>query len=251
MIAIKSLSYTYKNSKTAALSRVSFDISPGECVGVLGNNGAGKSTLVSCICKIRTPQQGTVLQNGQDLHQQKRADIARHISYVSQKNETHHTTVFDAVLLGRRPHIKRTISPEDIAICERTIASLGLSAFALRYVDELSGGEQQKVLLARAIVQQPSLLLLDEPTSNLDPKNQHESLAIVRRLAAESNVSVVMVLHDVNLALRYCDKFLFLKHGKVHHYGDASTVTARTVSDVYDVQATIAEIHGQKVLLIG
>jgi len=251
VIEVKNISYSYGGRQdTEVLSEVSFAVKPGECVGVLGNNGAGKSTLITCLCKIRTPKSGSLSMNQQDIHKLRRNDIARLISYVAQKNEMRHTTVFDAVLLGRKPYIKLSISKEDIDICEQVIGQIGLSELKLRYVDELSGGEQQKVLLARALVQEPKLLLLDEPTSNLDPKNQHEMLALVRQLAEESKLSVLMVLHDLSLALRYCDRFLFLKSGKVYDYGDESIVTREAIANVYGIDATITEVGGRKLLVV-
>ena len=104
-------------------------------------------------------------------------------------------------------------------------------------------------MLARAIVQQPKLLLLDEPTSNLDPKNQYEMLALVQKLARESNTSVLIVLHDISLALRFCDKFLFLKYGNIYKYGDQSIVTEKTIKDVYGIDSVIAEVNGQKIII--
>jgi len=251
MIEVKHISYAY-GGKTGkeVLRDISFDIKPGECVGILGNNGAGKSTLITCLCRIRTPKSGSVTMDGQDIYQMKRLDTARRIAYVPQKSEMSQTTVFDTVLLGRKPYIRLSVSKEDIDICERMMAHVGISEFALRYVNELSGGELQKVMLARALVQQPKLLLLDEPTSNLDPKNQYEMLALVRNMAKESNISVLMVLHDVNLALRYCDRFLFLKSGTVYKYGDEAIVTRETIADVYSVSAAIVDVNGRKTLVV-
>jgi len=250
MIEVKNLSYSYGGrGANEVLKDVSFDVKPGECVGILGNNGAGKSTLITCLCGIRTPKTGSFYINNQNVYNMKRAEMARLISYVAQKNEINQMTVFDSILLGRKPYMKLTISHEDIEICERIIEQVGLVDFRLRYVNELSGGEQQKVMLARALVQQPKLLLLDEPTSNLDPKNQYEMLALVRKIAAECEIGVLMVLHDVSLALRYCDRFLFLKNGKVYAYGDEAIVTRETIFNVYNINGDIANINGKKMFV--
>jgi len=250
MIRVKNISYSYggKNG-SPVLKDISFDISPGECVGILGNNGAGKSTLLTCLCKIRTPQNGNLSIGQQELYQMKRSEIAKHISYVAQKSEMSQMTVFDAVLLGRKPYIRQAVSKEDLAICEQMIAQVGISDLKLRYTNELSGGEQQKVMLARALVQEPKLLLLDEPASNLDPRNQVEMLALVQKIARDTKVSVLMVLHDLSLALRYCDRFLFLKYGKVYKYGDDSIVTRETVVEVYGIDGAITLINGQKIFV--
>jgi len=159
-------------------------------------------------------------------------------------------TVFDSVLLGRRPYIKWVVTQEDMDICEAMIEQLDLSQFKLRYIDELSGGELQKVMLARALVQQPKLLLLDEPTSNLDPRNQHEMLALVQELARERNISVLIVIHDLSLALRYCNKFLLMRDGVVFRNGDDSIITEETISAVYGINATVTEVNGRKIVII-
>jgi len=169
---------------------------------------------------------------------------------VAQKNEISHITVFDAVLMGRKPYIKWTISQNDINICDTVIDQMGMSDFKLRYVNELSGGELQKVMLARALVQQPKLMLLDEPTNNLDPKNQHEMLAMVRSFAKEHDISVLIVLHDISLAMRYCDKFLFMKSGEVYQYGGESVITKETIYDVYGIESTIAKVNGRKMVVV-
>ncbi|MDR1960939.1 MAG: ABC transporter ATP-binding protein [Gracilibacteraceae bacterium] len=249
MIEIKNISYAY--GRNAILKDISFNVRNGECVGILGNNGAGKSTLITCLSKIRTPKTGSLHIDNNDVLKMSRVETARRISYVAQKNEISQITVFDSVLLGRKPYIKWAVAQEDIDICDATIEQIGMTDFKLRYVNELSGGELQKVMLSRALVQQPRLLLLDEPTSNLDPKNQYEMLALVRRLAGERNISVLMVLHDLNLALRYCDRFLFIKEGSVYKYGDESIITEEAIGAVYGIGSKITQIDGKKFVIIG
>ena len=249
MIEIKNISFSY--GKTQVVKDVSFDINPGECVGILGNNGAGKSTLITCLNNILTPKTGSVYIDNQDMLKASRLETARCISYVAQKNEISQITVFDSVLLGRKPYIKWAVGQEDIDMCDAIIDQLGMSEFKLRYISELSGGELQKIMLARALVQQPKLLLLDEPTSNLDPKNQYEMLALVKKSARERSISVLMVLHDISLALRYCDRFLFLKSGSIYKYGDESIITKQTIYDVYGIDSVVTEVNGQKIVVIG
>ena len=178
MIEVENISFAYAGNEV--LKNISFTVQPGECVGVLGNNGAGKSTLITCLNRIHTPKTGRVRIDNQDVLKMKQREIARRISYVAQKNELSRTTVFDSVLLGRKPYIGWTVSQKDLDLCDEMIERVGMSEFKLRYVNELSGGELQKVMLARALVQQPKLLLLDEPTSSLDPKNQHGMLTLVQ-----------------------------------------------------------------------
>jgi iron complex transport system ATP-binding protein len=248
MIEIKNISFSYADNEV--LKDISFEITPGECVGILGNNGAGKSTLITCLNKINTPKTGGIFINRKDILKMGRLEIARNISYVAQKNEISQMTVFDTVLLGRKPYIKWAETKNDIEICDAMIEQVGLSDFKLRYIDELSGGELQKVMLARALVQQPKLLLLDEPTSNLDPKNQYEMLSLVQKLAKEKNIGVLIVIHDLSLALRYCNKFLFIRNGIVFRYGDQSIITEETISVVYGVNSKVTDVNGRKIVVI-
>lgn len=248
MIQIKDISFSYPDGDI--LKGVGFTAERGEVVGLLGNNGAGKSTLVTCLNRIRKPKSGTVFIDGKNALQMNRNELARTVSYVAQKNELTHSTVFDCVLLGRKPYITWSVSQEDLDICTRIMERVGLLDFQMRYVDELSGGELQKVMLARALVAQPKLLLLDEPTSNLDPKNQYEMMALVKELASEQGFTVITVIHDLNLALRFCDKFYFLKAGEGFSYGGIETVTADTLRSVYGIEADVLDVNGRKIVVI-
>jgi len=249
MIEIRNLSFSY--GKRKILSGVGFTAKEGECVGILGTNGAGKSTLITCINRIRTPECGEVFLDGKPVRTMSRRELARSIAYVAQANEMSQTTVFDCVLLGRKPYIKWMVSQEDLDICGEMIRQVGLEEMQLRSLDELSGGELQKVMLARALVQQPKVLLLDEPTSSLDPKNQYEMLALVRRIAREKGITVLMVIHDLNLALRYCDRFFFLKDGRGFRYGGEGVVTGETIRETYGISAQVAEVGNRKLVMIG
>ena len=248
MIEIKNLSFSY--GSTTILQNISFQVEPGECVGIMGNNGAGKSTLITCINRIRTPKAGQVLINGQDLRKLRKNALARKVAYVAQKNEMTNATVFDCVLLGRTPYIKWAVSQQDLDLCEQTIQQLGIGHLKLRNVDQLSGGEMQKVMLARALVQQPELLLLDEPTSNLDPRNQYEMMALVQKIAREKKIAVLIVIHDLNLALRYCDRFYFLKDQEGYSFGGIETITEETLHNVYGIKAEVVNIKGNHVIVI-
>jgi len=248
MIEIKNISYSY--GKNEVLKNVGLSAGPGDCVGILGNNGAGKSTFISCINRIIKADGGSAEIDGRDIFSMGRIKTAQNIAYVSQKNELSRTTVFDAVLLGRKPYMKWGLTSEDYEICEQMIDRLGLSGFKLRMIDELSGGEAQKVMLARAFVQQPKLLLLDEPTSNLDPKNQYEMMSLVKSMAQERGICVLVVIHDLSLALRYCNRFLFIKDGEVYDYGDISVVTEKALWDVYGVNARIIRHEGKTLVII-
>jgi len=243
MIEVKNIAFSY--GKHTVLKDISFSAEPGDCVGILGNNGVGKSTLVTCMNKIRKPDYGSVLIDGKSIFEMSRLELARNVAYVAQKNEMSQTTVYDAILLGRKPYMTWSMNCADYALCDEMMERVGMTAFKLRNVNELSGGEAQKVMLARAFVQQPKLLLLDEPTSNLDPRNQYEMMKLVCQMAHEHGITVLVVIHDLNLALRYCNRFLFLKDGEVYDYGDETVVTEKALLDVYGIDASIIT-HGNK-----
>ena len=248
MIEVQNLSFSYGHHPV--LSHVGFTAQSGECVGILGNNGAGKSTLITCINRIRTPDSGSVLIDGKAVGNMSRRELARSVAYVAQKNELSQTTVFDCVLLGRKPYIRWAVGEEDLRLCTAMIHRVGLEALELRSLDELSGGELQKVMLARALVQRPKVLLLDEPTSNLDPRNQYEMMELVREVAREQHITVLIVIHDLNLALRYCDRFFFLKDGSGYRYGGLEVVDQHTIESVYGVCAKVMDVGGRRIVII-
>ena len=248
MIEVQNLSFSYGHHPV--LSHVGFTAQSGECVGILGNNGAGKSTLITCINRIRTPDSGSVLIDGKAVGSMSRRELARSVAYVAQKNEMSQTTVFDCVLLGRKPYIRWAVGEEDLRLCTAMIHRVGLEALELRSLDELSGGELQKVMLARALVQRPKVLLLDEPTSNLDPRNQYEMMELVREVAREQHITVLIVIHDLNLALRYCDRFFFLKDGSWYRYGGMEVVDQSTIESVYGVCAKVMDVGGRRIVII-
>lgn len=237
MIEVQDISFSYGKHKI--LDNISFTASPGDCIAILGNNGVGKSTLITCLNKIRKPDTGAVLIDGKNVFEMNRQETARSIAYVAQRNEFTQTTVYDAVLLGRKPYMKWGLTSRDYEMCDAMLERMGMAEFKLRYINELSGGEIQKVMLARAFVQQPKLLLLDEPTSNLDPKNQYEMMKLVKQMAAENGFTALVVIHDLNLALRHCNRFLLVKDGQVYAYGDLSVITEQALYDVYGIQATL------------
>ena len=243
MINVKDLSFSYCKAHQI-LESIEFDACEGQCVAVLGNNGAGKSTMVKCLNRILTPMEGAVIVNGRDVGKLNRQSIAKEMAYVSQQNEGAQFTVYDAVLLGRKPYIKLNPTEEDHRITKSIVKRMGLESFSLRYIDELSGGELQKVMLARALAQQPKVLMLDEPTSNLDLKNQYEVMSIIRDIAKEVSICVIIVIHDLNLAMRYCDRFMFIKNSHVYSLGGSETVNCEAIRDVYGMDVTIETIKG-------
>ncbi len=248
MLEARNLAFSFRRNHPL-LSDVSLQVQPGTFTAILGRNGCGKSTLLSLLTGARRPQGGEVLLDGVPLAQVDRRQRARKIAFVAQHSHGNRLTVFDSVLLGRRPFMDSAPTAEDRAIVARVLDELGLGGYALRYMDELSGGEYQTVVLARAFVQRTETLLLDEPTNNLDPANQQEVMALVARQVRDRGVGAAAVMHDINLALRYCDRFLFLKDGLVDAYGGTEAVTAEQVRRIYGIEVELIERNGRKVAI--
>lgn len=249
MIQVKEIAFAYNKARGNILQDVSFDVEKSHCIAILGNNGAGKSTLIKCIDRIHPVDEGVVYVDDKNVFEMSSNEVAKNIAFVAQHVELSHTTVFDTVLLGRKPYMKWDCSAEDRQIVCDILKKMEMENYQLRYINELSSGELQKVMLARALAQQPKFLLLDEPTSNLDPRNQHEMLKIVLKIAQESNISVAIIIHDLNLAIRYCDRFLFLKDAQVYSYGGVETVTPQALEDVYNIHAHIIDHYGIPIIV--
>ncbi len=249
MIRAEHVRYAYRGME-AVLKDLSMEESAGHCLALLGNNGAGKSTFLKCIDRILSHQDGVIAVSGQDIRSISRTELARTMAYVEQHTSAGRLTVYDTVLLGRKPHMRFTPSEEDYRIADAAIARLELERFQLRYVDELSGGELQKVVLARAMAQQPRVLLLDEPTASLDLYNQHEVMRCVSDIARTDGILVIVVIHDLNLALQYCDRFMLISGGCAYRYGDSSVITEESIRAVYGVEASIHELKGRRIVVV-
>ncbi|CAK8715036.1 MAG: iron complex transport system ATP-binding protein [Candidatus Electronema aureum] len=247
MLALDNLSFAFNGR--AILNKVSFRLASGEMAALLGVNGSGKSTLLKTINGILKPKEGAVLVEGVALHGLSGREIAKRIGYMPQKSSGTACTVFDAVLLGRKPHFDRSVTPHDLAAVERVLKRLGLEKLALRETAELSGGELQKVVIARALVQEPKVLLLDEPVNHLDIRNQLETMSILREITREMNLLTITVLHDLTIALRYVDRFVLLKDGALHACGDRRVMTPEAIREVFGMHAVIREIDGIPVVL--
>jgi len=247
ILRVDGVAFSYNS--TPVLEDIAFAVRPGEFLAVLGNNGAGKSTLLKCINRILRPHRGAVLLDENDTHGLTRTQLARQLGYVPQRTEATRMTVYDTVLLGRKPHISWDTCCHDYDVVERVLSQLGLEDLALRYIDELSGGELQKTIIARAIAQEPRVLLLDEPTANLDLRNQLDVLETVKQVTEIEGVAVIAVMHDVNLALRYADEFLFLSHGEVYACGNKDVVTPANVSHIYGVPVDVISVNDVRLVV--
>ncbi|MCL2743597.1 MAG: ABC transporter ATP-binding protein [Planctomycetaceae bacterium] len=238
MLEVENLSFQF--GKEPVFSDISFEIPAGTIAAVLGPNGAGKTTLLRCINSILKPKSGKVRLNGASTVHLSPAETARRISYMPQRCGMTGMTVFDSVLLGRKPYFTAIVSAEDLRIVEEMLDQLSLRDKALRRLDCLSGGELQKVSLARILVQSSQLLLLDEPASSLDLKNKLEIFSLLKDFVHQRQLSVLMSIHDLNDALRFCDRLLFLKNKKLAANKTPETLTADVVETVYGIPV---ELH--------
>lgn len=244
VLRARSLSYVYPSAANPVFAGIDLDVKAGAMLAILGNNGAGKSTMLNLLAGMMKPTSGSLSLADSPLSSFNRRELARHIAFVAQQQRIPHLSVYDQVLLGRRPHVTWALSDYDRQVVAQTIARLGLERFSMRYLDELSGGERQKVLIARALAQQPEVLLLDEPTSALDPKNQLEVLEAVRSITRENALATVLVIHDINVALRFCDRFLLIRDGRIVAHGGREAVSDATLSATYDVSFKVTEVAG-------
>ena len=248
ILSVQGLGFKYPSHRV--LKDVSFSLEKGECLAVLGTNGTGKSTLLKCINRILKPQKGTVIIDSHDVKKINQVKLAQKIGYVSQTNQSFKTTVFDTVLIGRKPYIKWDITKNDLDIVNSAIKMLELEEYSLRYIDELSGGEFQKVLIARALAQEPDILMFDEPTSSLDLKNQLEVINIIKKVVKSKGISALVTIHDLNLALRFANKFILLKDGKIFAAGGIEIVTAENIEYVYSVPVRVEKFENTPVIVL-
>jgi len=247
ILSANSISFWYGNR--SILKDISLHVKKQEIVMILGPNGSGKTTLLRCLNGINRPQKGTVLLGDRNMRHMSGREIAKNVGYVPQSCEQVRLTAFDAILLGRRPYVGWRLSGKDIKKVDAIIHTLGLETLALRYLDEMSGGELQKVTIARALVQEPKLLLLDEPISSLDVKNQIDIMETLRHIVLGHGISAVMSLHDLTMALRYGDRFVFMKEGEVHHILRRAEVSPSVIAEIYDIAVTIDHVQGYPVII--
>lgn len=241
-LQVKDVSFTY--GSVPALADVTFKVSGGEVLGIIGPNGSGKSTLLRCLARVLRPRTGSIFLDGKNLAALRGYEIGRMIGYVPPPGGQagFPTTVVETVLQGRRPYLTWGVSRRDLEVVSAALGYLGLTPLAERLLGELSSGQQQKVFLARALAQEPEVLLLDEPTATLDIRYQLEVMALIRRLATEEGRTVVAVLHDLNLAGRFADRLLLLHEGRIFAAGrPAAVLTPANLRVVYGVEAVVTE----------
>ena len=244
MLTVEHLTYRYSRHGAPVLRGVDLTLESGEIGILLGCNGSGKTTLFKNLLGICTPDSGSIRFDGQELTALSRRRRAQYIAYVPQDIRFGELTVFDSVLLGRLSRFGLQAEPADRAAAARVLADMGLAPLAARSVAELSGGERQKVAIAR-------LLVLDEPTGNLDVSNEHLLMREAKKAAQERHIAVLSSLHDLNQALAFGDRFFFLKDGVIRYAVARDAVTEDMLCDVFGAALRLREVDGTRVVLHG
>ncbi len=254
-LQVKNIRFSY--SKKEILKGISFEANRGEVIGILGQNGCGKTTLLKCINASLMPNEGIVTLDGENIINLSKKEIARKMAFVTQSTSiTFPFSVYETVMMGRYPRIGAVDkeSESDIDIVYKAMKDTGTLQFADRSVNELSGGERRRGLIARALTQEPEILLLDEPTLHLDINHQFDLMELVNKLAKEQNLLILIVTHDIILASRYCDKMILIENGRINHIGKTAEVaSSNNFREIFKIDSEVShdERFGLNVTLIG
>lgn len=242
-LTIRDLSFSYRSA--SVLENLSLEVGEGSILGLVGPNGSGKTTLIKCIDHILRPR-GSIFIGEHEVSRMDAEEIAKVIGYVPQSSPPMPSfTVFDMVLMGRRSRMGWCVGDEDIDRVAAVMEQLHIDGLAMKNFNELSGGQKQKILIARALAQDPEVLLLDEPTSSLDLRHQLEAMECIRSLVDTTGITVVISIHDLNLAARYCDTMAMLKGGIISAAGSPGRlITPENIRAVYGVEARIIDSDG-------
>ncbi len=248
-IQLNNIGFSYNG--TPVLKDVSMSFEKGDLIALVGPNGSGKSTLIKCMNGILKPQTGSVLLDNLSVHTMPAINRATKMAYVPQSGyKIPGTKVFDVVLTGRKPFISWKPTKNDFEITAQLLKSLHIEHIAMRDIDKLSGGQQQTVSIARALAQEPEVLLLDEPVSNLDIRHQIEVMELLHRLSAQG-IIIIIAIHDINMAVRYASKYIMLKNGEIFAQGGKETITKENIEHLFDIKVKIIEKNSDIVIVPG
>lgn len=250
MLKVENVSFKYHNNSPLILDDISLVLNDGEIGIILGKNGVGKSTLFKLIVGLIKPKSGEIFIDENNLNKMKFKDRAKLISYVPQTIEFGDLSVYETILSGRVTHYSLFPSKKDEEIVQNIIKEMHLEGFLNNNVNELSGGERQKIAIARALVQEPKILIFDEPTGNLDIGNEQLILDEAHKICRNKNISILISIHDISIASYYGDKFFLLKDNKIKYNGDKKIINETNISDIFDVKATIKDIDNKKFIYI-
>ncbi len=252
LLKFNELSFSYADDEV--LRQINLNLRAGEWMGVIGPNGSGKSTLIKLMGGLLKSSDDSILFRAKDIQSYSRAELAREIAWIPQETSTPFSfSAYEMVMMGRHPYLKafRFESGEDHAICDRAMEITSTTEFKTRKFSELSGGEKQRILIASAIVQSPEIMLLDEPTASLDLKYQIQVLDILKSLNRERGITMVLAMHDLNLAAKYCHRLVLLKEGRIVCDGTPADVLQKDIiEDVYEVKVQILKSPMDGSLLI-
>ena len=239
-IKIEDMGFQY-NEDAQVLHHIDLDLNEKGLICIIGPNGVGKSTLIKCINKLHKPTSGTVLIDGKSVNDYKLKDLAKVMGYVpASANDTFSMTVLDTILMGRHPHSKVKATREDLHIVYEVMKELNIMHLAMRNFDELSAGQHQKVAIARGLAQEPELLILDEPTSNLDIRHQIKVTELLYNLAHEGKMTVLMISHDLNVAARYADKIIVMSTpGVIYDVGHPNDVITEEMIELHKDEGSV------------
>lgn len=238
MIKVQNLNFAYKTD--LVLKNISTEIRKGEFVGIVGPNGSGKSTLIKTMAGILPVNKKTVFINDCDINSYKYNELARTVAYVPQSEQHYPVKVFDAVLMGRKPYIGWAPTKKDHTAVLRALKMMELEEIAMSHINELSGGQQQRVFIARALAQEADILVMDEPTANLDLRHALDVLQLLKSLS-DNGITLVIAIHDLNFAVRFCNRMMMLNNGSVFSYGGREIMTAENIKKLYKIEVEVLQ----------
>lgn len=247
---IQDLSFGYR--KADILKGINIEVESGQLCILLGANGAGKSTLIKCVNGILKPGKGEIYLDSTDLLRLSQKEKSRLIGYVPQSTQVDDSglNVFEMVLSGRVPHMKGKMKDSDYEIVASVLEKMSLSEYSTKLLNQLSGGERQRVFIARALAQEPVVMLLDEPTSNLDLRYQLETMEIVKSLCQDKKMTIMAVIHDINTAVTFADQVVLMKDGVVHVTGHPDEIlNTESLEHIFDVRVEFAAYRDKRYVI--